>query len=53
MIDSGKENSGEVEYDKQISLQRQKTQVQPENSKWGLPPIVTVHKLVRYKKVPN
>ena len=53
MIDSGIENSGKVEYDKQISLQRQKIIVQPEISKWGLPRIVTVRKLVRKKKVPN
>jgi hypothetical protein len=33
MIDSSVRNPGEVEYDKQISLQRQEIPVQPKNSK--------------------
>ena len=46
-------NPGEVEYDKQKRLKRQKIQVLPKNLRWGLPPIATVHKAVHNKKGPN
>ena len=52
-IDSSVRNLGEVEYDKQNWLQHQKPQVWTNNSKWGLPPIATVHKSVHNKIFPN
>ena len=39
MMDSSVKNLGEFEYDKQNRLQRQKTQVSPNNVKWDLPPL--------------
>ena len=53
MIDSSVKSPGEFEYDYQNCLRHQKTQVWPENSKWGSPHIVTSHKSVRNKKVSN
>ena len=55
MMDCSVSNPEEVEYDKQNYLQHQKTQVSPNNSKWGLSPIATVQKSrsVYNKKVPN
>ena len=44
MIDSSVKSPEEFEYD------YQKTQVWPENSKWGSPPFATVHKSVHKKK---
>ena len=52
-IDSSVVNSGEVEYDKQNRLQRQKTQVLLNNAKWGLPLLATLHKSVNNEKVSN
>ena len=51
-MDSSIKNPGETEYDKQNWLHRQKNQVLPKNSKWGLRPLATVHKLVPTKKFP-
>ena len=53
MIDSSVRSRGEVEYDKQNCLQHQKTRVWLIYSKWVLPPIATVHKLVHNKKFSN
>ena len=49
-VDSSVKNLGN---DNQNCLQHQKTPVRTKNSKWGLPPIATVHKLVNNRNVSN
>ncbi len=48
MIDSSAKSLGEVEYDNQNCLRCQKTSIWAKKSKWGFPPIDTVHKSANF-----